>query len=504
MIASDHADPELSFSLTVSGAPPFPNPVEFYFRERGNVIVGANGTGKSTLLKILAGLPVVRFEIQSNAEQETLFQKRIDPPGVLTGKPIIYIGATRTELNAESVFSFINRIDRDSLLNKFTTTIALMFKLVLYIATIFVAYQAADFLDVFWHGLLVGAYFGAVLALIITDLVRLAPIVIRFFTKQERHALDDALSIDDDVSSIFLAEKVQGVMRLLLGTDANPKFDHAAVGGMNAARVALNCAQRIAPEVFTPGASAGTAVFVRPANRLYKWLQPAATVRQHMFTFDTAYSNDYLHVSNLSAGTQGPLMFIWWMTLKIAQYYEFQDDWESKPAILIIDEIENHLHPAWQRRVIPVLLDQFPKLQIVATTHSPFVLAGMKKGQIHLIDKDPTSKIVTCASNEYDVVGWTSDEILQVYLNVSDPTDETTATYARELRHLIDEGQRPDEHKENDRLSRIEQLRGLVHPAIRAGSPSAAADEDFIAQLARVLDDYRSSNESNAGGQQNA
>ena len=51
---------------------------------------------------------------------------------------------------------------------------------------------------------------------------------------------------------------------------------------------------------------------------------------------------------------------------------DFAEDWQKQPAILLIDEIENHLHPTWQRRVIPALLDHFPGLQIFATTHSPF------------------------------------------------------------------------------------------------------------------------------------
>ena len=60
----------------------------------------------------------------------------------------------------------------------------------------------------------------------------------------------------------------------------------------------------------------------------------------------------------------------------------------NKPAILLIDEIENHLHPTWQRRVIPALLEHFPGLQIFATTHSPFVVAGLKAGQVHLLKRD--------------------------------------------------------------------------------------------------------------------
>ena len=83
-----------------------------------------------------------------------------------------------------------------------------------------------------------------------------------------------------------------------------------------------------------------------------------------------------LYAGALSSGTQGTLLWVWALALHMAHRYEMHEGWEKKPAILLIDEIENHLHPTWQRRVIPALLEHFPGLQIFATTHSPFVVAG--------------------------------------------------------------------------------------------------------------------------------
>ena len=47
------------------------------------------------------------------------------------------------------------------------------------------------------------------------------------------------------------------------------------------------------------------------------------------------------------------------------------------PGIVLIDEIDLHLHPKWQRRVINDLLVAFPKIQFVATTHSPFIIQSL-------------------------------------------------------------------------------------------------------------------------------
>lgn len=54
---------------------------------------------------------------------------------------------------------------------------------------------------------------------------------------------------------------------------------------------------------------------------------------------------------------------------------------------MLIDEIELHLHPTWQRNVIEKLRTTFPNIQFIATTHSPFVIQSLRAGE--LINLDP-------------------------------------------------------------------------------------------------------------------
>jgi predicted ATP-binding protein involved in virulence len=60
------------------------------------------------------------------------------------------------------------------------------------------------------------------------------------------------------------------------------------------------------------------------------------------------------------------------------------------PGIVLIDEIDLHLHPRWQRVIIPKLREYFPEIQFVVTTHSPFVLQAVPPTQrIRLINGIP-------------------------------------------------------------------------------------------------------------------
>lgn len=51
-------------------------------------------------------------------------------------------------------------------------------------------------------------------------------------------------------------------------------------------------------------------------------------------------------------------------------------------GIVLLDEIDLHLHPTWQRRIVPILRSIFPRLQFIVTTHSPLVLTGFEADEI--------------------------------------------------------------------------------------------------------------------------
>lgn len=63
-------------------------------------------------------------------------------------------------------------------------------------------------------------------------------------------------------------------------------------------------------------------------------------------------------------------------------------------GVVLIDEIELHLHPTWQREVIEKLRTTFPRVQFVVTTHSPFVIQSVHSGaELVLLDAQPLDKL---------------------------------------------------------------------------------------------------------------
>jgi predicted ATPase len=57
-------------------------------------------------------------------------------------------------------------------------------------------------------------------------------------------------------------------------------------------------------------------------------------------------------------------------------------------GVVLIDELELHLHPRWQREVVEKLRASFPNIQFIATTHSPFVIQSLRPGELITLDPD--------------------------------------------------------------------------------------------------------------------
>ncbi len=65
---------------------------------------------------------------------------------------------------------------------------------------------------------------------------------------------------------------------------------------------------------------------------------------------------------------------------------------QKTSGLVLIDEIDVHLHPKWQRQVVNALKTTFPSIQFVCTTHSPFIIQSIAQGELRNLDiEDPQS-----------------------------------------------------------------------------------------------------------------
>lgn len=91
-------------------------------------------------------------------------------------------------------------------------------------------------------------------------------------------------------------------------------------------------------------------------------------------------------VQQMSDGERGTLALVLDLTRRLVQANpEMEYPYSQAQAVVLIDEIDLHLHPKWQRQIVHKLTATFPRCQFIATTHSPQVIGEVPHERIHVI-----------------------------------------------------------------------------------------------------------------------
>lgn len=95
----------------------------------------------------------------------------------------------------------------------------------------------------------------------------------------------------------------------------------------------------------------------------------------------------------------------------------------NMPGIALVDEIENHLHLSLQKRVLPILIDLFPNVQFIVSTHSPFVLSSLSEAVVYDLENHAR------AAN--GLSGNTYESIVEGYFSVDSLSGELRQKFDR-------------------------------------------------------------------------
>ncbi len=141
-----------------------------------------------------------------------------------------------------------------------------------------------------------------------------------------------------------------------------------------------------------------------------------------------------LVINQLSDGEKCLLAMVGDLALRLAICSDALYDPLQGGGIVLIDEIELHLHPSWQRMIIPALTRTFPNCQFIVTTHSPQVL-GEVKGQVYKL-KATSDGIV---AEPHQTFGKDSNRILEEDMGASERSPEIQ-DHLRQLFRSIEDG----------------------------------------------------------------
>ncbi len=144
----------------------------------------------------------------------------------------------------------------------------------------------------------------------------------------------------------------------------------------------------------------------------------------------------------------------------------------DRPFVLFLDEIDIHLHPAWQRRILPMVQDLFPKAQIFVTTHSPFVVSSVEGAWVYPLRIDADGAATADPPVESQA-GTSFTTVLRSLFGIDERFDDTTeraldAFYDKRNRALGGDTAAWDELREEAQslAARSVEVRNIVMPEL--------------------------------------
>jgi len=160
----------------------------------------------------------------------------------------------------------------------------------------------------------------------------------------------------------------------------------------------------------------------------------------------------------LGFGYQSMLSWVVDLGKRLFEKYPNSENPFNESAVVLVDEIDLHLHPEWQRKVISTVSRVFPNIQFIVTTHSPLVIQSMENVNLYVLRRDG-EKIVAEHSEFNNFSGWTVEEILRDLMKLDD--DIRSDVYQKKYKDFTDSLDANDKEKAK---AAYETLIQILHP----------------------------------------
>lgn len=174
-----------------------------------------------------------------------------------------------------------------------------------------------------------------------------------------------------------------------------------------------------------------------------------------------------LNILQLSQGEKSLLALLFDITRRMITLNPQLDDPLISPGIIVIDEIDLHLHPKWQRNIVFLLPEAFPYCQFIISTHSPQVISEIKHEQVIMLDKNSDGVIFGYTPEQS--YGLTSNEILNELMSDENKQLIRTSLVEWEIGRIFELISNGEIQEAKDAILNLEiELNGDIPELVRA------------------------------------
>lgn len=183
----------------------------------------------------------------------------------------------------------------------------------------------------------------------------------------------------------------------------------------------------------------------------------------------------------LSSGIQSIGYMIFEIIQSLNKYYKDTDNIFLEKGVVLIDEIEVHLHPQWQKNILQGLSNMFPNCQFITTTHSPLVVSNCEAGQVALLNReDDEIKI----ERPLNTNGWLAEDIYNEYMGLETSRSDKMVNLLNKYRDLANKKIK-NEINSNE-LSKYKKLKNKISKSLPESDPAATIA--FIDTLTKEME----------------
>ena len=206
--------------------------------------------------------------------------------------------------------------------------------------------------------------------------------------------------------------------------------------------------------------------------------KPTETSLKPKVEFKTPYG--WVGLDGLSLGYRAMITWMVDLANRMFERYPKSSNPLAEPAIVLIDEIDLHLHPKWQRIIMRYLSERFVNTQFIVTAHSPLVVQAATNANIILLRREGDHVVID--NNPLSVLGWRADQILTGLFGLPSGRSFEIEELQKQRRKLLSKAKLTKADK--GKLKKIESQMGDLPVA---DTPEDIEAMDIIRQAAKSL-----------------
>ena len=114
----------------------------------------------------------------------------------------------------------------------------------------------------------------------------------------------------------------------------------------------------------------------------------------------------------ISQGMSSILNWVGVLLQRLYDVYPQSANPELEPGLVLIDEIDAHLHPRWQRKLVALARKHFPNVQVIASSHSPLLAGAVERDELRIVERDLDTEEMKADPPREDLSGQKVEDIL--------------------------------------------------------------------------------------------